>query len=378
MYENEIEYTVTVEIDGVKVHSYMESLTVLMSEESYCNDITINFNKHGWDLFKTLCNPHVNAGQERIVVTVNSVEHKFLLEKRISRADAEERKFYVWGRSKAATLDQYYSLPITDDETESNPWQTANMRASSIINYLLTGTGITVDFRIDDFTVYPEAFSVENEVPIDIINRLAKVPGGRVRSGRDGNLIIDYKEFSTNFVADDPSEEYTDVDEIIQVDEEVVIPPGYNKVRVTGYDELAEDADKSIKIERVDTGCIEPGQEFRVKVYTSPTNLDYTFDTTIGTFFHIGEYTEQHSETIFFTDGAGNTQYPIYSVQNADWHGDDLGAITYTAGFDSIITAEETFGVLEISYTAKYTLYGVIINESGGAIVFAEENLEDG
>ena len=374
MYENEVEYTCSIKIDGTPLHDYIESVSVNMQEDTYVNEVTINFNKDSWHLYNTLCNPETNYGTERITITVNGVDYKFLLERRSTSITNQGKVFSVWGRSKGATLDLPYAVPITDSEDSGNYWQypTVSRQASDIIDNLLSGTGITVAFNIDNFTVYSNNFSVESQTPIQIINRLVQVPGGRVRSDVDGNLIIDYKEYSNNFAVTAPMIEITDVDEIVQLDEELIDPPGYNKVIIRGWEEGVDTADKSIKIE-AEESCAAAGQEFFVKLYTEPLNLVYEFDTTIGTFFHIGEYTESHTESINFSEGKGSTQYPVYAVVSAVWHGDDLGDLTWEQGYSNLISAIESFGVLEITYTAQYNYYGVLIFETGGAIIFAEE-----
>lgn len=374
MYDNEVEYTCSIKIDGTSLHDYIDSVNVNMQEDMYVNEVTINFNKDSWSLYNTLCNPATNFGTERITITVNGVDYKFLLEKRTTNITNTGKTFNVWGRSKGALLDLPYAVPITDTEDSANYWQypVVLRQASDIITHLLSGTGITASFQIDNFTVYSNNFSVESQTPIQIINRLASVPGGRVRSGVDGNLIIDYKEYSNNFSVTAPAIEITDVDEIIQLDEEIIEPPGYNKVLVRGWEEGIDSADKNIIIE-AEESCAAAGQEFFVKLYTEPLNLVYTFDTTIGTFFHIGEYTESHSETINFIEGKGSTQYPVYSVESAVWHGDDLGNVSWEQGYRTLISDTESFGVLEITYTAQYNYYGVLIFETGGAIIFAEE-----
>ena len=377
MYENEVEYTCSIKIDGTSLHEYIDNVNINIQEDNYVNEVSINFNKDSWSLFNTLCNPKTNWGTERITITLNGTDYNFLLEKRTSSMTNEGKVFSVWGRSKAALLDLPYAIPITDTEDSTNYWQSPiyARTAGEIVNHLLIGTGISAQFLIDDFTVYSTNFSVANQTPIQIINRLIQVPGGRVRSDIDGNLIIDYKEYGTNFYADLPAIEFTDIDEIIQLDEDINEPPGYNRVRVVGYEEGVDTANKKIDLELVEGACVATGQEFEVKVYTEPLVLDYIFDTTIGEFSHIGEYTETHTETIFFTAGKGTAQYPIHSVTSAAWHGDDLGTVTWEQGYSSLIAATEAFGVLEITYVAQYNLYSVLIFELGGAILFAEEDL---
>lgn len=375
MYDNEITYTCSIKIDGVSIHPYITDFDISLSEGDYVNSITINFNTEAWSLF-TMCDPNVNFGQERVSATINSHEFKFLVERRSTSLNSKEKTFAVWGRSKAATLDLPYSAPISDTADSTNLWQAGDVLASVIVDDLLTGTGITCSFNIDDFIVYGANFSIENQTPIQIINKVAAVPGGRVRSDQNGNLILDYKVFSTSFVADTTAE-FTDIDEIIQLGEDVSHPPGYNYVRITGYEDITSPAGKNIRIEldEAEGSCASAGNAFMVRVYASPITLEYTFDTTIGTFYHIGDYYSTHEETVHFSNGKGNTQYPIYSVTSASWHGDSLGNITWGQGYTGLVADVEGYGVLNYVYSAKYTLYEVVVVEIGDAILFAEEDV---
>jgi len=378
MYDNEVEYTVSLSIDGTNIGGLIKSVDLDFSETNYVNTVTIDFRDDldsatARSLFGVLCDPNINWGEERISVIINGTEYKFLLEKRSSSVDFSERGFNVWGRSKAATLDVPYSAPILDSEAESNVWQQSNSMASGIINNLLFGTGISISFLIDDFPVYSDNFTVLNETPISIINKLVAVPGGRLRSGPDGNLIADYKEFSAD--RSDSVQLFTELDELVQVDEEITNNIGYNKVEISGYGSSELEGAKTLMIEIADDDCLETKKPFDIKVYASPLTLEYTFDTTRGTFSYRGTYTETLTEEVVFTNGKASVSRPIYSVVSKSWLGDSLGSVTHQQGYTGLLSTNPGFGVLSITYVARYDKYEVVISDIGTSLLYAVEDV---
>jgi hypothetical protein len=343
----------------------------------------------GASLFSTLCDPDTNYDQERIVVGINSVEHKFLLERRKSAINSKKISFSVWGRSKGALLDVPFSNPfkegddIVDDVAENTYY------ASEIINKAITASGksVSVTFSIHDYQVFAGSYTIEGKSPIEVIKDLAEVPGGRVRSRKNGNLIVDYKPYNPAFIT--PAIEYSEVDTILQLDETIVRPPGYNRVRVVGDEEAGVRSDASIQMELdpdEDLDCIEINQDFNLRVYASPFSLQYEFDQNIGTFTHVGTYESEHTEEIIIQNGAGATQYPIKSVVSYSWHGNNIGNIETQNGYKNInvLLAEgETdyphagYGVLTITYKSEYTLYVGNVNLPGTALAYAIEQVEE-
>jgi hypothetical protein len=371
---------VSILIDDEKVHQYIESVDLSFSEDDYVNTVTINFTSEldsatAINLFSTLCNPDTNWGQERITIIINDVEYKFLLERRTTSMKSEGRSFSVWGRSKAATLDTPYSEPIVDQQDADNLWQSGNLMASQIISSVLSGSGVTCDFTIDDFPVYSDNFTVLNMTPIQIINKLVQVPGGRLRSKPDGNLIADYKNYviSANATA---VQLFTELDEIVQIDEQIENPIGYNKVEVTGYGSGTNEPNKSLMIELYeDYDCLPVKEPFNIKVYSSPLDLDYTFDTTVGSYSHRGTYTEALTEEIVFNNGKSSVSKPIKSITSTTWIGTNLGSITHERGYNGLLSSISGFGVLSITYVAEYDKYEVIISVEGTGLLYAVEDV---
>lgn len=381
MYYNEVEYTVTIKVDDTKVHNYIESVDIEFSEDSYVNSISIGFKSEldsatAINLFATLCDPDTNWGTERISATINGTEYKFLLEKRTSSIKADGKSFSVWGRSKAATLDLPYTEPYVDAEDAAYIWQQSNTFASTIINNVLSSTDMTCDFNIDDFPVYSDNFTVLNMTPIQIINKLVQVPGGRLRSKPDGNLVAEYKNYTVPSDSTSVVQVFTELDELVQVDEIIENPIGYNKVEVSGYSSGDSSLKKSLIMRLFeDYDCIPIKEPFDIKVYPSPLDLDYSFDTTRGSYSYRGTYTETITEEIVFTNGKASTSSPIKSISSKSWLGSSLGSVTYERGYSGLVSTKAGFGVLSITYIAQYDKYEVIISEEGTGLTYVVEDV---
>lgn len=381
-YYNEIEYTCYIRIDNVSVYEYVESVDLSFSEDDYVNQVTINFNVKGEDLFGTLCDPEINFGLERISIGIDSTSFDFLLEKRTSSIDSENISFSVWGRSKAALLDVPYANPFLADSTATIDIAANNYLASNIMSKVigytdLGGITISLQYDIEDFIVYGDQFITENKSAIQIINELAKVTGGRVRSDINGDLIVEYRPFSTAFTS--PVIEYTDIDTVFQLDESIEHPPGYNRVRVLGFspEDLAG-AGATLNIELdddYDQTCIVANQEVYIRIYPSPIDLLYTFDVTMGTFIHRGQYASTHTETINVLDGNSSVNYPINEITTSQWIGRDLGTFDHAQGYTNINVPTGGYGVLEITYTSLYDSYIFRSSSLGTILLYALEDI---
>jgi hypothetical protein len=381
MYENEIEYTCWARIDGTSIKDNIESIEISMSETDYVNSVTINFNKKSASLFGTLCDPDVNFGTERIVISIDSTEYSFLLEKRTSVINSDKISFSVWGRSKAALLDLPYSGPFLSDSTAVIEVDARNYMASIVMAKAIAHSDYTVDldFQIDDFPVYSDQYIIEGKTPIQVINELAAVPGGRVRSKRDGSLIVEYKSFSTDYK--NSVVDLSDIDMVLQLDETITHPTGINRVRVVGYsseDVIRSDSDLRIELDPdYDQTCIQANKEAYIRVYSSPQGLNYAFDTSLGSFISRGSMSATFTETLIVNDGNANTAYPINTITTSQWIGDNLGSFDHEKGYNNINVPTGGYGVLQITYTSIYDSYIVIVGEAGTALLYALENISE-
>lgn len=162
---------------------------------------------------------------------------------------------------------------------------------------------------------------------------------------------------------------------------------------VTIQETCVTGADASIQVEvnADDNGgatCFEPNQDFYVRVYTSPYNLDVVFDTTLGTYSYVSAGYSTHEEDIVITNGEGSTSYPIYAVSSIAWHGDApcaVGALQWAQGYNYLNcptctgspegadSCEYTFGVLSVEYTSYYRLYRMNVTAAGKVVAYAVE-----
>ena len=79
MYENEVEYTVSIKIDGESVSDNVEEVSINMSEDDYVNTVSVRFNEYSWDLFGTLCEPFLTATTAVIITDHHLHQELFLL-----------------------------------------------------------------------------------------------------------------------------------------------------------------------------------------------------------------------------------------------------------------------------------------------------------
>lgn len=154
--------------------------------------------------------------------------------------------------------------------------------------------------------------------------------------------------------------------------------------------------DKQIKIELDDIlngglTCFEPNSDIYLRFYLTPQSLSITTETTNGTLYATGGggYTD-HTEEVVISDGEGSTSYPIDSISSKEWLGDApcaIGAIEWAVGRSYLNcptcsgspeggdVCETTYGVIRITYRAKYVGYVLNVPEAGKVVVYAYENL---
>ncbi len=104
----------------------------------------------------------------------------------------------IWGRNAAARLFMPYAAKITevyDTTTRMN-----------LMTAVAAACGLTLDYRVADFTIPGGLLVVEDEYPMTLLQRLAEADGAVVRSGRGDAIVVRYREWvidteATNGVA---------------------------------------------------------------------------------------------------------------------------------------------------------------------------------
>ena len=371
-------------IDGLNVTDEVVSWNIEMNEDSYVNSFSAVF---AGKEFLSNCNPTINIGEKRIKITIDNEIFWFLLEKRSISRDPENSSFSIWGRSFIATLDMPYIAPIFDKQVVQDPntgtwycpddnqyvphiWQTSEVMVSDIIEYLI-GNNFNLVFNIDDFVVRKDSFSAEGDTPIQIISKLLDLIGAHIRTDKNDNVIIRYWSFDS---LDNSVAEFTDMENILMLDEDVTFPDGGNKILVKGYADPTEEESSSLKIELDDV--LNNGEtrflfseEIYVRIYKSPFTVTYDISVSLGSIYLV---TENIAETItrestgFYGDSL-RTEKPINTITSIEKYDCSIipsGDYSFTQGFDLVIP-DSNSGIKEepvlISYTSRYDLYKMVV-----------------
>lgn len=386
----ELTHSAYIFVSGSSVTDNIERWEISIDDESYVNSATIYFlDKSNF----SNCDPLLNIGEKRLKITLDGDDYEFLLERRSLSRDPKSGNFSIWGRSYVALLDVPYAIPITDkdvveedgswycpddDSYVPHIWQTEDRLASEIMENVIGDFNLVME--IDDFIVKKDVFVVSNETPIEIVNNLASVVGAYVRTDFNDNVIVRYRDYN---VTGTSQATFTDLENILLLNEGVSFPQGYNKILIRGpVDPLT---DQSIGLDIVlddvlnnDKNEFEFGDDIWFRVYKSPFTVTYSIESSLGSV----SLTNSDAQDIISRESSGfdgktlQTDRPINSITSIERYDcSDLGASDYSfeQGY-KIVTSEsaiEDEPVL-ISYISKYDLYKLVVNQPCDPLDFDE------
>lgn len=347
-----------IKISDQTVLDDIDSCRIESNDTDFCKSATLEFKSNR---FWVLCDPNYRQriatrtpggpsyeipffGKLRIDIIIGATTYQFLIEERDSNVQKTGVVFSVWGRSKQALLDKPYSKNILDTDTSGHPWQTGNNKVSTIISYILTNYcpySVTVTWNVEDYIVYKDALSINNQSPKEIISALAEAIGAELVPHDDGSLSIE-----SYSVAEEASvATYNDMDDIVQLSESIEHASGYNAVTVYGY---GRRLDAYISTEVIVGTYV--GREFDVKVYfyhpdglqplCSLPNGSSDLDPTVQT--------EDITEYVILIWGKGNTNKP-----NTDGETEVTGDEDIPFDHQSV-----TYTVQYMKYTLRADYYG--------------------
>lgn len=343
---------INVVIDNESVADELVSCEISGGEGDFCLSVSLELKSQ---LFWSNCDPSANQGELRIKVVIGSNTYEFLCEERTTTLEPDSVGFRVWGRSKQAYLGEGYADSINDTESTSHPWQTGNVKVSDIISHLLTNyvsQTVTVNWNALDYIVYQNVLSLSEQYPIDVIRMLANSIGAEIIANADGSLSIE-----TYSVEEGVSvESYTDLDDIIVLDENVDKSKGYNSVVVSGYDSGSK-ASPYMALSVIGTtwrsfsedGTIYLYRDLYLRLYHyHPDNVAIISYFPDGTVEVSGTGLQEVTEYVNLVWGKGNTTYPKED------------GTTEVSGDEEI-----PFTYVEVTYNRRYTDYYI----PGGALL---------
>jgi hypothetical protein len=369
-----------VTVNGTSVKGFCQNLRITMNEDSFTNEVQIEFNlgkAAGSTLTAsqvlTLIQTHQGTGQDVLVVTVDGTSYKFLIEE--TSREHTPQMLSMWGRSLTAILeDPLYSAPL------SKTWDSP-VKASDVISEV--APTMTVSFQIEDFVIPGGLLSAEKAMPLDVIREIVgRSQGGVIRSGPAGELILRPRRPTApkDIGSATPTGTFYDGDDLVRLSDDKEPSEGWNAVTVKGKI-LSTDSGIQVELDSERNNkrtTFLPGSEAFVRVYTSPLGLTYEHQVTLGTAAKLGTYNQAITdEEIQVQDGRAQTRYPILSVQTLDFDGRVLSGPDWEPGGKDIKfnVSEGCSGsaYLKLDYTTRYDLWKVKVDVQGKAILCLEE-----
>ena len=339
-------------VDNETVIDDISSCKIGMSDSSYCLTVDMQFtNQRMWEI----CDPLSKFGTLRIKVVIGSTTYQFLLEDRNTTSSTNGAIFSIWGRSTQALLAAPFAETIKDTDSTAYIWQTSNVRASEIIEYVLdnfmNSRSVTVSWNVEDFMVYENSFSVSGQTPIDVIGSLADVVGAQLIANVDGSLSINsYSVTEGNSVAS-----YNDLDEIFSLNESIIFPSGYNAVTVHGFGDTAvgdlADTNSYLSIQDLSSTDFYNGVETVVKCYYYHPSLVPQCYFPKGSYRYLTTGAEEITEDVTFRYGTGSTSKPN------------------TSGKSEVTYGSAIVEVREVEYATNYVTYAIKPNSTDESVL---------
>ena len=287
----------------------------------------------------------------------------FIIESKQKRREFGQVSYEIEGRSPTALLDLPYAGLITKKWPQSS--------AKNIICEL--AQGFEVIFEIADFPVYD--FEIENETPLAGIKRLCEATGAVVETTPEGRLKVRYlyPVSPTEYQAAEPVKVLTDLDDILQIEEEMEIKEDYNVVAV-GNDTETEWEMKLI-VDDSETNELEVGQTGVLRVWCYPF-IDELFLEKSSDALHItycGVKTGTITEQIEIINGEGTASYFVDEIVSYHYLGDNLGEIKAEGKKIMLDEPIRPAGIVEISYRHQFHEFLVMSEKETKVIVYVED-----
>jgi hypothetical protein len=215
-----------------------------------------------------------------------------------------------------------------------------------------------IDWEIFDWQL-PNTFEATG-TPVEIISIIASEIGAIVRAQDDGSLLVRYAYPIRPVNVKTAQAVYSFSSDIIY-DESFSEENGgwYNQVIVT-----SDTADKKapiLELEDVVDGerTIGTTSYVRAFYYEDPSEASSitSQDATDGIITFVKKDVEEITEIITFSNGTGNSSYPLKTLKNISWLGRENIILTWNDYSTDITLETESYCLAEITYDAEYHRY---------------------
>lgn len=352
--------TFSVKISNALVSDYVldvESFSISGDEDSYCLAATC-----------TIANP----AQYRFCLPESDIVFKILNDEYCFVVDSRKRAMSfgvtvctIECRSKTKVLD---TSPIALQE-----YVFSTSGVKSLIDAIVGLYGITADTSaLTDWIISASILTTENKTGLSFLSEIAAAAGAILQTDAAGDLIVRYKYpvSPTIYATQTPALILSDINDILQIDEQFEYKQRYNKVLVSNAAVIVEPQDYLI-IEMDETrnagrsvfGASD--KEIYLRVYSSTEDYSFSLSSGSVTLVKTGEILELPAETLSFI-GLENASLskPANEIISSVWYGANLGTISIVENSDQLISAadvtEVTLGIASVIYTVKYDVWKLV------------------
>lgn len=229
----------------------------------------------------------------------------------------------------------------------------APMTAEFIVKGLFVPLGITVHWRISNWTIPEFRLAVQGQSPLQIADQVVRASGAVIQSLPNGDVevIYDYPVSPTEYDIATPEHELNTYDHVFTLRTSLVPKDGYNLYMVTDTNTTSGGL-----IDALDFEVISPSR-VSITAYLS-TDRAVSLETTAvepvviesdGT-----SSTVEETETVEVVAGKARTTRPIKSISSTEFISAPLSGISYQEGNTELnVGSARDYGVLEITYTTN-------------------------
>jgi len=177
-------------LDGDDITNKVKRVELTSNIDSVPNICRIDIVDEALYLIKKMyVRSDVNFYEPRIDIYIDDLLYdSYFWDDLNMRENSRETTWQMWGRNNACLLYYPYATKIT------KVWERSTRQA--IIEEVVAGCGLTLDYKVIDFVIPGGLLEVEGEYPMDIVRRLAEIDGAYVRSGGDLTIVVKYKEYA--------------------------------------------------------------------------------------------------------------------------------------------------------------------------------------
>jgi hypothetical protein len=305
-----------------------------------CSFSTIDLSKRG--LFTANALIEITIGTDTFEFYVDSVS--------IDRNDPGSVRVDVQGVDATSYYDFPRALPM------SKTWDT-DTNASVMVGGLLSGA--SVNWGIVDWVIPAFRVAIDNGNPMTLATEIVAAAGGLLESDLGGGFNVRYLHtFATNILDTiTPDYEYFTAKDILSVPERFNVADYYDRLRVLDIE--TGDFQDAIQFEEDELDSFSGTLRVWPYPYDAGVTVTHTSDDDVN-LSRIGVVTTVvEDEVVEIFDGSGQTQFPIYAIDNVEWLKENLLGLafeTYTPKVTST-HADKKYSLVRISYRTRAIHY---------------------